>query len=258
MAKIGYLWLHGGRWENRQLIPAAWMRAAVQVHSHPGFSPGQEYGYGLWIYPDRTPPEFEALGRGGQRISIVPKKDLVVVFTGGEFEPGDIGQFIGRAIKSDGRLAEDPAGTVRLEAATHDATRPPPVQPAPQAPPLARVISGRTYTLDANPLDLRSLVLTFPGAAEAQLQLELSDRRDGPRPVGLDGVPRVSSNGRFGLPVAVSGVWETDGTFVLDYDEVGNINRYRFRMTFADTGVTVEFAEKSRALVEARFRGQWK
>ena len=35
-----------------------------------------------------------------------------------------------------------------------------------------------------------------------------------------------------------------------------NINRYRFRLTFVDAGVTVEFAEGSRALVEARFQGQ--
>jgi hypothetical protein len=138
----------------------------------------------------------------------------------------------------------------------HDATRPPAVQPVPPAPPLARTISGRTYTLDANPLDLRSFALTFPGAAEAQLQLELSDRRDGPRPLGLDGVPRVSPNGRFGLPVAVSGTWESDSIFVLDYNEVGNINTYRFRLTFVDDGVTVEFAERSRALVAARFRGR--
>jgi CubicO group peptidase (beta-lactamase class C family) len=256
MAKIGYLWLLDGRWENRQLVPADWMRAAVQVHSHPGFSPGQEYGYGLWIYPDRTPPEFEGLGRGGQRISVVPAKNLVVVFTGGEFEPGDIGQFIGRAIKSDHTLPEDSAGVARLAAAVREATRPPVARPVTPAPPLATVISSRTYALDANPLDLRSFSLTFPGGAEAQLQLGLNDRRDGPRPVGLDGVPRVSSNGRFGLPVAVSGAWESDSTFVLDYNEVGNINTYRFRLTFVGDVVTVEFAERSRALVLARFRGR--
>ena len=124
------------------------------------------------------------------------------------------------------------------------------------APALAGLISGRSYALDANSLDLESFVLTFPGGAEARLQLELGDRRDALRPVGLDGVPRVSSNGRFGLPVAVSGAWESDSTFALDYDEVGNINRYRFRMTFVDDTVTVEFAEKSHALGEARFRGR--
>lgn len=255
MAKIGLLWLNGGRWENRQIVPADWMRAAIQVHSHPGFGNGQEYGYGIWVYPDRTPPEFEGLGRGGQRISVVPAKNLVVVFTGGEFEPGDIGSFIGRAIRSDQPLPEDPVGSVRLAAAVHDATKPPIAHPISPTPPLARAISGRTYILDRNPLDLRSLTLTFPGGPEARLQLELSDRRDGPRAVGLDGVPRVSPNGRLGLPVAVSGAWESDSTFVLDYNEVGNINAYRFRMTYSEASVTVEFSERSGALVDSRFRG---
>jgi CubicO group peptidase (beta-lactamase class C family) len=256
MAKIGYLWLQGGRWEDRQLVPADWMRAAVQAHSHPGFSPGQEYGYGLWIYPKRTPPEFEGLGRGGQRISIVPSKNLVVVFTGGDFEPGDIGSFIGRAIKSDKPLVENPAAAAQLKAALSDATKPPPAGPVSRVPTLATAISGRRYSLDGNPLGLRSIAITFPGGAEARLDLDLSDRRDGPRPVGLDGVPRVSSSGRFGLPVAVSGAWENDSTFVLDYNEAGNINSYRFRLTFVGTEVSVEVAEKSGAIVDARFRGR--
>ncbi len=255
MAKIGFLWLNDGRWEDRQIVPADWMRAAVQVHAHPGYGNDQEYGYGIWVYPHRTPPEFEGLGRGGQRISVVPAKHLVVVFTGGEFEPGDIGSYIGRAIKSDQPLPENPAGAARLAAMVDDATRPPNAQPVRPAPPLATTISGRTYALDVNPLDLRSLTLTFSGGAEALLQLELSDRRDGPRPVGLDGVPRLSPDGRLGLPVAVSGAWENDSTFVLDYNEVGNINAYRFRMTFSDGSVMVAFSERSGALVDSRFRG---
>jgi CubicO group peptidase (beta-lactamase class C family) len=256
MAKIGYLWLNGGRWENRQIVPADWMQAAIRVHSHPGFTKGQEYGYGIWIYPERTPPEFEGLGRGGQRISVLPARNLVVVFTGGAFEPGDIGSFIGRSIKSDNSLPDDAAGAARLAAAIEAATKPPAPQRVRVAPPIAATASGKIYSLDANPLNIKSFVLTFPRGADAELRLELADRSDGPRPVGLDGVPRLSSNGRFGLPVAASGTWESDSTFVLDYNEVGNINDYRFRMTFSGDGVNVEFAEKSGALAEARFRGR--
>jgi len=256
MAKLGYLWLHGGRWEERQIIPEDWLRAAVRVHSHPGFSRGQEYGYGFWVYPERNPPIFEGLGRGGQRISVVPAANLVVVFTGGEFEPGDIGDFIGRAITSSQPLPEDSAAEARLAAAVAGATKPPAAQPVSPAPPMARTVSGRSYVLDANPLDLRSLVLTFAGGAEAQVQFELRDRRDAPRPVGLDGVPRISPSGRYGLPVAVRGEWESDSTFTLDYDEVGNINRYRFRLTFSGSDVTVEFSERSGALLAAKYHGK--
>ena len=254
MAKLGYLWLKGGRWEDAQIIPADFLRAALEVHAHPGWSEGQEYGYGMWLYPRRTPPVYEGLGRGGQRISVVPAANLVVVFTGGGFEPGDIGDFIGRAIRSDGPLPEDPAAAARLAAAVREAASAPAAGPVPPAPALAAAVSGRTWALEANPLGIRSLTLSFPGGVEAALELRLADRVDGPRPVGLDGVPRVSGAGRFGLPVALRGAWDGDSTFVLDYDEVGNINAYRFRLTFAGDAVGVELTERT-GLFETRFRG---
>jgi CubicO group peptidase (beta-lactamase class C family) len=256
MAKLGYLWLNGGRWEDRQLVPKEWMGAATRTQSHPASNNGQQYGYGFWIYPDRRPSEFEALGRGGQRISIIPERNLIVVFTGGEFEPGDIGAFIGRSIKSDQPLPEDATGAARLATAIQNAKSAP--RPVLSASPLAKVISGRRYTVAANPLDLKSFVLTFSGTAIAQLQLELRDRSDGPRPVGLDGVPRVSTGGRFGLPVSVNGAWESDSTFVIEYNEIANINTYRFRLTFSGRNVEVDMTERSRAIQSGRFRGTWR
>jgi CubicO group peptidase (beta-lactamase class C family) len=254
MAKIGHLWLKGGRWEERQIVAVDWMRAAVQVHSHPGFSRGQEYGYSFWLYPERNPPVFEGLGRGGQRISVVPGANLVVVFTGGGFEPGDIGNFIGRALKSSEPLPEDPVASARLDAAVRGATRPPPAGQTPSLPALAKVISGRTYVLNANPIGIKSLSLSFPGGAEALIRLKLRDRTDGPRPAGLDNVPRISPNGRFGLPVAVRGAWESDSIFTLDYDEVGNINSYRIRLTFSGRRVNAEITERT-GLANARTSG---
>ncbi|HTL16196.1 MAG TPA: serine hydrolase [Patescibacteria group bacterium] len=256
MAKLGYLWLNKGRWENRQLIPADWMKAAIQVHSHPGFSKGQEYGYGMWLYPHRTPPQFEALGRGGQRINIVPDKNLVVVFTGGEFEPGDIGAFIGRAIKSDEPLPENVDGAARLAAAIRGATNPPPSHPQSSLPAQAHQISGQTFILETNPLGLRSFTLTFPGGAEAQLSLEIGERRDGPRRIGLDGVPRISAAGRFGLPVALSGSWDEERTFILEYNEIGNINAYQLKLAFSDQTVAMRLSERSRVFGETRFNGK--
>jgi CubicO group peptidase (beta-lactamase class C family) len=253
MAKLGFLWLNGGRWEDRQIVPRDWMEAASHAQLHPAPANGRQYGYGFWIYPDRKPPEFEALGRGAQRISIIQEKNLIVVFTGGEFEPGDIGAFIGRSIKSDQPLLEDPAGAARLAAALMNATVPP--RPMPSASPLTKSVSGKRYVLAANPLGLKSFALTFRGTAVAQLQLELGDRSDGPRPVGLDGVPRVSGGGRFGLPVAVSGAWDSDSTFVIEYNEIANINAYVFRLTFSGRDVDVEMNERSRAIQSARFHG---
>lgn len=253
MAKLGYLWLNNGRWEGRQLVPEDWISAATQAQSDP-LRESQKYGYGFWLHPNRTPPIFEATGRGGQRISVSPALNLVVVFTGGTFEPGDIGAFIGRAIKSDQPLPEDAAAAARLAAMIEDAARPP--RSPYLTPALAKTISGRRYTVAANPIGMKSFVLTFSGTGTAQLELELSNRSDGPRPVGFDGVPRLSADGPFGSPVAVSGAWESDSSLVLEYNEVGNINLYRFRLTFSGRDVDVELSERSRVIQAARFRGK--
>lgn len=248
MAKLGYLWLNNGRWQDRQLVPQAWMSAAVRAHSD------QKYGYGLWLLPDRRPPLFEAIGRGGQRISVAPDKNVVVVFTGGEFEPGDIGAFILRAIKSDRPLPESPSATARLALAVEAAATPP--RPVSFASPLAKTISGRRYTLTQNAIGLRSFVLKFSEAAVAELQFDLSDRIDPPRPVGLDGIPRVSPDGHLGSPVAVSGNWASDSTFVVEYNTVGNINTYRFRLRFYGDNVEVDLSERSGVIPTARFHGK--
>jgi CubicO group peptidase (beta-lactamase class C family) len=250
MAKIGYLWLNQGRWEGRQIVPREWMQAATQAHSHPNFGSG-EYGYGFWVYPNRNPPEYEALGRGGQRISVVSAKNIVVVFTGGEFEPGDIGKFIGESIKSDRPLPENQAGQTRLVEAISAAAR----TPAVPATPMSKVISGKKYVVEANPLGLKSFSLTFSGRTEAVAHLESADGRVEQRPLGLDGIPRLSPGGRFGLPVALKGWWETSSTFVFDYDEVANINSYRFRLTFVYSDVSIELSEKT-GLVNANFQGK--
>jgi CubicO group peptidase (beta-lactamase class C family) len=255
MAKIGYLWLHQGRWEGRQIVPAEWMQAATQPHSHPGRE-NVGYGYGFWVYPQRNPVEYEALGRGGQRITVTPAENRIVVFTGGEFEPGDIGKFIGESIKSAQPLPENPAGQARLAAAVSAAGVSHMVSSAASpANPMSKVISGRKYVVEANPRGLKSFSLIFSGPGEAVVHLESTDGRVEQRPLGLDGVPRLSPGGRFGLPVALQGRWESNSTFVFDYDEVANINSYRFRLTFVHDDVSIELSEKT-GLMDAKFQGK--
>ena len=250
MAKIGYLWLNRGRWEGRQILSADWVPAATHPHSHPNIGSG-EYGYGFWVYPERNPPLYEALGRGGQRISVVPSKNLIVVFTGGEFEPGDIGKFIGESIKSDQPLPENRAVDTRFAVAVGAAALP----SATPASLMSSVISGRKYTVESNPVGLKSFSLNFSDHKEVMAKLEFADERVEQRPLGLDGIPRLSPGGRFGLPVAMQGWWENNSTFVFDYDEVANINSYRFRLTFVHDDVGIELSEKS-GLVEAMFQGR--
>ena len=251
MAKLGFLWLHHGRWENRQLIPAAWMRDALAQHSA---MMGSGYGYGIWVYPDRTPPMFEANGRGGQRIIVIPDKDVVVVMAGGGLEPNDLAMYLWQAIKSDGRLSDNDAALHQLHAAVASAAAPPEPTATASLPALATQVSGKRYQLDENALGLTTLSLTF-NSNDAQVELAFVDGHRERRPVALNGVPRLSADGRFGLPVAVSGNWERPDVFVLTYDEVANINAFEFRLAFSAQGVTVGVKERTGQL-NAQFQGR--
>jgi CubicO group peptidase (beta-lactamase class C family) len=77
MAKFGYLYLHDGVWDGRQIVPAAWVKAAVQGHTETGSGLG--YGYQWWTDP--AGDAYVALGRDGQMIYVVPALQLIVVTT---------------------------------------------------------------------------------------------------------------------------------------------------------------------------------
>jgi CubicO group peptidase (beta-lactamase class C family) len=80
LAKLGYLYLNGGRWDGNQVVPADYVAAATSLA---GSEPNVAYGYGWhwWVNKDGGHRTFRAEGLGGQFIHVVPDLDLVVVVT---------------------------------------------------------------------------------------------------------------------------------------------------------------------------------
>jgi CubicO group peptidase (beta-lactamase class C family) len=78
LAKLGYLYLNGGRWDGTQVVPADYIRAPTQPQSDPGIG---DYGYQWWVTDDYGYDTFRAQGYGGQLIYVIPELDLVVVIT---------------------------------------------------------------------------------------------------------------------------------------------------------------------------------
>jgi hypothetical protein len=191
---------------------------------------------------------YEASGRGGQRISVVPDKSIVVVLTGGGFQPSEITQLLAAAVTSDSPLPENREGVARLRGRVEAAAKPPAPKAVAPPPPTAGNVSGKTYLLEPNPLGLKSISLTFPPGATASVQIAYTDNRVETRPVGLDGLERLSPDGRFGLPVGVKGYWEDKDTFFLEYDEIANINYYQLRLDFDDKRVSLNLTERSSGL----------
>ncbi|VWB25534.1 serine hydrolase [Burkholderia arboris] len=77
MAKIGMLVLDGGRWQGRQVVPQQWIAEMTTPRVSPHF------GYYWWINNIvESEPELGAMGFKGQFITVLPKRNAVVVMTG--------------------------------------------------------------------------------------------------------------------------------------------------------------------------------
>ena len=76
MAKFGFLFLHNGVWEDRQIISSDWIEESTRQHVDTSGLSG--YGYQWWTTDIGA---YNALGYGGQYIFVIPDKNLVVVFT---------------------------------------------------------------------------------------------------------------------------------------------------------------------------------
>jgi CubicO group peptidase (beta-lactamase class C family) len=77
MAKLGYLFLHGGQWDGQQIVSAGWVKNATAQHT--AATGGLGYGYQWWTVPSLR--AYTALGLFGQTILVIPEDDLVIVTT---------------------------------------------------------------------------------------------------------------------------------------------------------------------------------
>jgi CubicO group peptidase (beta-lactamase class C family) len=89
LAKFGSLYLHEGRWNGRQVIPAEWAKESTQRRLT---LPGQQqtgYGYQWWHACYRTRSGVEdvptAVGNGQQRIFLLHGRQTVVTALSGRY-----------------------------------------------------------------------------------------------------------------------------------------------------------------------------
>jgi CubicO group peptidase (beta-lactamase class C family) len=81
MAKIGYLYLHHGEWDGKQLLPPGWadVLSHATVTMHASFDPNLRYSNFFWVSPERH--VFMAVGWHGQLIAVFSDLDIVAVVT---------------------------------------------------------------------------------------------------------------------------------------------------------------------------------
>ena len=92
--KFGQLFVNDGVWDGQQLISAAWvtdsMVRRVDISSWATYS--EAYGFQWWlddlIHPNRFVEAWITAGYGGQYTFCIPELDLVIAFTGHNYENG--------------------------------------------------------------------------------------------------------------------------------------------------------------------------
>jgi len=269
MAKFGLLYLQKGRWNNKQIIPAEWIRESVTPHSYPKnyrdildengkkdpnasqenwiaskfIKPFQDgYGYQLWLDRSGT---YAAMGTSGQYIIVVPEKALIVVatskLTGLDtfLPPNMVEKFVLPAIISDDAIAPDEAAQNKLALLAGPPKHSVKAVAAPELPEIALEISGITYKMENNNWNNDNFQLIFDPALDYAKFNYTAKREDVINmKVGLNNVPRlVETNGHTYAGV---GFWSATDTFTIKYEVVGYSTQDQWNLTFTKDGITVE------------------
>ncbi|RYG35724.1 class C beta-lactamase-related serine hydrolase [bacterium] len=157
IAKFGQLFLQKGKWEGKQIVPAAWVEDATKKQVSNG-DPAQAndwsqgYGYQFWRCQHG---HYRGDGAFGQYCIVMPAHDAVLAITSGV---GDMGAVL--------KAAWDHLVPGMVDGATGGASIPEqmvPLASGAKSSGLASGLSGKTWKLETNPDEIDTIKLVFEG-----------------------------------------------------------------------------------------------
>lgn len=224
IARVGQLYLQKGRWNGRQLLPAAWVAEATARQTSNGSAPtsdwDQGYGYQFW----RSRHGYRGDGAFGQYMIVLPDEDAVVAITSGVRDMQSVMNLVWTKLVpalSAKALPEDVATQRALKAKLAAlSVRVPTGRPTSL---LAPTISGRWYELTENDRAIRAVALDFSSPTPALLVRTATGESRTPFGFGswvksakgfTNGIERILSVSAEPA-VAASGAWSADSVFTL-------------------------------------------
>ncbi len=225
MAKIGYLYLRNGQWEDKALVPPDWVARTghATVNMNLPSEPELRYANFFWALPKKH--VYMAVGYHCQLIMVDPELDIVLVATARDFCPlSRLADLVSGAVKSETALPADPAGANLLAEAIRNISSEKATAVG-ATPEIASAISGKTCNFPANALNVKSLSLTF---ADTQAHYDLETYARDPAqpplkssgPIGMDGLYRRGEPVARGM-AALKGAWLNGSTFVIERLTIG-------------------------------------
>jgi len=225
IAKLGQLYLQRGRWNGKQLIPAAWVDEATSRQTSNGSSPrsdwDQGYGYQFWRSRHDT---YRGDGAFGQYMMVIPQYDAVVAITSGVRDMQSVMNLVWDKLLpafTAKPLADNATSRRALQAKLSAlAVRMPTGRPNAS---LAARVSGRWYDLSENDRGLRAVSLDLTSSTPAVVMR--STTGEARLPIGMGGWARSTSAFNSGIDqmlsvlpkpaVAASGAWTSDSVFTV-------------------------------------------
>lgn len=171
LAKFGQLLLQNGKWNNRQLLPEAWVKEAtsykIESFDSSNKTPkdkndwAQGYCYQMWRGRNNS---VRLDGMAGQFVILFPEKDAVVVLTANarntQEELNLVHNYLITAIKSAKPVPADPANYNELQKKQKSLSLKLPVSKV-QEPVFEPRISGKEFILQDNDYNIQSVYFTF-------------------------------------------------------------------------------------------------
>jgi len=212
LAKIGFLFLHQGLWEDQRLLSQDFIQASSRPH--PYTLTGPSYGYQWWI---QDLGFYYAHGSGSQVLVVDPKNNTVAVFLARSSRHDLSERLYSRLLwphmGSSGTMEEKPLAQEKLQALLTKIKSPEPRTPEP-LPPLAHRISGRTYVFEENPMGWESLIFRF-GAEESLFELT-STFGTMEFSIGMNNVFRSVFEKEEQVDILSRGRWMSENAFALE------------------------------------------
>lgn len=227
MLKIGHLLKNEGIWNQKRILPG---RLFTEIHRN---MVTNDYRIGFWF----SESEYEANGRGGQRITIIPALDIVIVMTGGGFEPALLGSRLGDAYSGQDQITPDSTGYLELLKRLDKLNE----IPSEKASLDSFVLfDGKKYLFNENELGFNALKLT-ENESGLSLQFWLADGITIVHPLRKDGILTVRTDNQMGQAGRV--VASTYDTVIIEFDTLSRINRYMLSLNLSDTRAVLEVSD---------------
>lgn len=236
LSKIGQLILDKGLYNGNRIVSQKWITQStspkVTVNGN------EKYGYLWWLREDLG-GIIEAQGRGGQRLNILPKEDLVLVMFGTGFDPGDIGGFVVKSMENESQKESTKEDMAFLNAQLSQIKQENETEASGSLPEIAKAISGKRFEFEPNELGFIHFSILLGDLENGFFELAIREKSASEHdvrkvPFGLQGRYIRSNQTRFKTPMAAKGRWLDDSTLTIDYNEFSNAHKYEIVIEFTN------------------------